>query len=77
MGEIAEMMLGGEMCEQCGDWLGDGDGYPRLCSACEHDQKREDKVRCKHCGKKVKEVGLEQHMRDKHGTEVIRLRGER
>jgi hypothetical protein len=33
MGEIAEMMLDGTLCEGCGDYLGDGDeGYPQYCS---------------------------------------------
>lgn len=33
MGEIAEMMLNGDMCEACGVWLdGEGSGYPRYCS---------------------------------------------
>lgn len=32
MGEIAEMMLDGTMCECCGEFIGDGDGFPRYCS---------------------------------------------
>jgi hypothetical protein len=34
MGEIADMMLEGEMCAMCGVFLHDGeeDGYPRYCS---------------------------------------------
>ena len=36
MGEIAEMVLDGLLCEQCGEYIGDGldAGYPRLCAAC-------------------------------------------
>lgn len=40
MGEIAEMMLDGTMCEGCGEWMGDilagadAPGFPRYC--CEH-----------------------------------------
>lgn len=34
MGEIADMMIGGEMCQYCGEYLGDGDGYPRSCAGC-------------------------------------------
>ncbi len=40
MGEIADMMLGGEMCEMCGVPL-DGEGYgaPRYCSkSCARDR---------------------------------------
>ena len=37
MGEIAEMMLEGAMCEECGEFIDDGEecGYPRLCAACQ------------------------------------------
>lgn len=34
MGEIAEMMIDGDMCQFCGEYLGDGDGYPRSCEYC-------------------------------------------
>ena len=34
MGEIADMMIGGEMCEMCGVFLEDNDmGIPMYCSA--------------------------------------------
>lgn len=34
MGEAAEMMLDGTLCEGCGVYLdGDSPGYPRYCSA--------------------------------------------
>lgn len=34
MGEIADMMLDGTLCEGCGEYIGDGaPGYPRYCSA--------------------------------------------
>lgn len=34
MGEIADMMLEGELCECCGEYLGDGEGVPQRCAAC-------------------------------------------
>ena len=34
MGEIAEMMLDGTLCEGCGEYMGDGTGYPRYCRSC-------------------------------------------
>jgi len=38
MGEIAEMMLDGTMCQQCGEWLildgSEPAGYPMSCDAC-------------------------------------------
>jgi len=35
MGDIADAMLNGDLCELCGVYLGVGDGYPRCCDACE------------------------------------------
>lgn len=38
MGEIAELMINGDICEGCGVELqGAGDGYPRRCVACGGD----------------------------------------
>lgn len=36
MGEIAEMMLGGLMCEGCGEFMDDFEepGHPRRCLGC-------------------------------------------
>lgn len=40
MGEIAEMMLEGTLCEGCGEYMeGGGDGYPRRCSSCRPSRK--------------------------------------
>jgi hypothetical protein len=40
MGEIADMMLDGTLCEGCGGYIeGDGCGFPRYCSAqCANDR---------------------------------------
>lgn len=35
MGEIAEAMINGDFCQHCGEYLGEGGGYPRSCAACE------------------------------------------
>lgn len=32
MGEIADMMLDGTLCEGCGEYLGEGMGFPDYCS---------------------------------------------
>lgn len=32
MGEIAEMMLDGTLCEGCGEYIGSDAGYPQYCS---------------------------------------------
>lgn len=39
MGEIADMMLDGDLCEGCGEYLGDGGGYARKCSGCQPRRK--------------------------------------
>ena len=38
MGDIADMMLEGDMCEQCGEYLEGGNGFPRLCPACQAEE---------------------------------------
>ena len=65
MGEIAEMMLYGTLCEGCGGAIGDqqSPGYPRYCDDC----KREHRIKCEACGKVVSELGTNDHMRGKHG----------
>lgn len=35
MGEIADAIIDGELCEVCGVYLGEGDGYPKKCKDCE------------------------------------------
>lgn len=35
MGDIADMVLNGDLCERCGVDLGDGDGFPRKCAGCD------------------------------------------
>ena len=82
MGEIAEMMLDGTLCECCGEYIGSDAGYPQYCSeGCaadrglefdnsqltEADAKvRAQKINCPKCGKLVKRTGLAEHQRVKH-----------
>lgn len=41
MGEYAEMMLDGTCCAMCGEYMGDGGGFPiYCCTACEPDDYR-------------------------------------
>lgn len=42
MGEYAEMILDGTCCQGCGEYLGDGDGFPVYCSACAKQARRND-----------------------------------
>lgn len=78
MGEYADMMLDGTMCSSCGEFLGTDNGYPTECRSCADETRkrnkqaqkqaniernaRQKKTRCPHCNKKVKEVGLQQHI---------------
>lgn len=78
MGEIAEMMLDGTLCEGCGVYIGDGgSGFPRYCSAacardrgvpCDDDPPRSERRthQCKTCRRYFRgEQGLRDHQRVK------------
>lgn len=75
MGEMAEYMLNGDDCQECGAFIGGGNGYPRSCAACRPASKSQQKrftamggkMNCPHCNARVKRIGLNDHMRDKHG----------
>ena len=79
MGDIADAMLDGTLCECCGTYIGEGDGFPRYCSRkCADDrgstnQARSSaaKVACPYCSKRIKSIGLWQHIRDAHSEKVI------
>lgn len=87
MGEIAEMMLDGTLCEGCGVYLpGEAQGIPRRCRDCrptkaerkasniarhEAEQARQKKAKCQTCGKRVRLVGMGDHQRDAHQTKDI------
>lgn len=42
MGEISDMLLSGEMCEQCGYIFSGEIGRPRICHDCKEENKREE-----------------------------------
>lgn len=44
MGESAEAMLDGTMCQVCGEYLGGDEGYPVTCAGCRQDERRELRV---------------------------------
>lgn len=82
MGEYADMMLDGTLCECCGSFIDDdgAEGFPRYCSKqCARDRGADHaapanpepwlnpkKANCPHCNKRVKVVGLADHIRDAH-----------
>lgn len=84
MGEIADMMLDGTLCECCGAYIGSDAGYPQYCSdTCANDRgmaledgipvaldttPRPPKTICPDCGKRVKEAGLADHRRAVHSV---------
>ena len=45
MGEYADMILDGEMCQLCGGML-EGKGYPTLCHDCQLEADKEKAERC-------------------------------
>lgn len=85
MGEIAEMMLDGTLCEGCGVFLNaEPTGYPCYCGSCAAERKasrkaqnvavhqkkqaEQKKIACKVCGRKVKTIGMPNHMKDAHSA---------
>lgn len=47
MGEYADMMINGALCEWCGVFVGDEVGYPRKCPKCAAEESAiADAIRC-------------------------------
>ena len=38
MGEYAEMILDGECCQICGEYLGESSGHPMTCDDCHTEE---------------------------------------
>ena len=34
MGEMADYILNGDDCQECGCYIGPGEGFPRTCNDC-------------------------------------------
>ena len=81
MGEIADMMLDGTLCEGCGVYIdGEAQGFPRYCSKecaaasgftpahykSDPNEVKKKMVACPTCGKRVQKIGLANHMKDAH-----------
>lgn len=83
MGDIANMMLDGTLCEMCGVYMPGGScGVPRRCRDCRPskaeqkalnvarnlaEQAATKKHPCPTCGKRLRLVGVPDHLRDAHG----------
>lgn len=39
MGEIADMMINGECCQECGQFFDEETGYPATCEECGGEHK--------------------------------------
>lgn len=81
MGEIAEMMLDGTLCEGCGEYIGTDNGFPTRCAGCGgnggtqygayNGKKRKKREQCHVCNKRLLDkIALRQHMNMKHGSEA-------
>lgn len=73
MGEYADMILEGDVCQVCMCALDGSLGeFPQTCRECASAERREksiaQKVACKTCGKRVKLAGVNDHMRVVHGS---------
>jgi len=70
MGEIADMMLDGTLCQSCGMFLNDEPtGHPCTCNDCGTSKRIyavPAKVKCPICKRKVKHNSLADHVRDAH-----------
>lgn len=42
LGEMTDLVLEGTLCQSCGSFIGEGDGYPRQCEECELDVEIEE-----------------------------------
>lgn len=38
MGDYVDMILEGMMCQECGEYIGEGDGFPVTCGGCSEDE---------------------------------------
>ena len=43
MGDTSDLIIDGSMCEQCGVYLSDDDGFPIACPDCAYAEREEEK----------------------------------
>jgi hypothetical protein len=73
MGDIADLIIEGEICQMCCCEMDNANGYPQTCSDCKTDDMKYEmpmslgkKTPCPHCKKIVKKTGLDQHIQVVH-----------
>lgn len=44
MGDISEMMLDGTLCSICGQYIGECEGFPVVCPACQEDDDSDEEL---------------------------------
>lgn len=37
MGDVADMIIDGTLCQHCGQFIGEPLGYPKSCSGCSNN----------------------------------------
>ena len=37
MSDFTDDVVNGDFCQQCGEYLGEGDGYPVTCAGCSEE----------------------------------------
>lgn len=71
MGEIADMMLDGTLCQECGVFIGGPVEYPRTCGDCE-----KERFACALCSKLTEsDQALADHKKDMHGSQACDICG--
>lgn len=66
MGEIADLIIDGEICQTCMCELGEAVGYPRYCEECK--KQFAPKYQCTACRKFFNsKQAVIQHIGDSHG----------
>lgn len=89
MGDIADMMLDGTLCEGCGEYLGDDGGFPMRCRSCASDLEEAErhmqerapkqtaavpKIACPVCNRILKITGIGEHWKVKHSRASSEVR---
>lgn len=71
MGEYAEYMLNGDDCQVCGEYMGNGDGYPRTCRSCSKPEGRDKRESLFICIKPAALVALPKWLQGRPSFNVV------